>query len=78
MATIVPREADISSVTVFKFSGNQPNYPPISMSFQSVLLVQRADLASTHGSVPGHGCITIKKRILYCVASVQERCLKES
>ena len=75
MATIVPREADISSV---KFSGNQPNYPPISMSFQSVLLVQRADLARTHGSVPGHGCITMKKRILYCVASVQERCLKES
>ena len=33
MATIVLSEADISSVTVFKFSGNQPNYPPISYVF---------------------------------------------
>ena len=33
MATIVPSKADIGSVTVFKFSGNQPNHPPISYVF---------------------------------------------
>ena len=50
------------------------------MSFQSVLLVQRADLASMHGSVPGHGCNTMKKRILYlcgiCAREVSEGKLK--
>ena len=27
---------------------------------------QKRSFGSTHGSVPGHGCITMKRRILYC------------
>ena len=74
-STIDSSKENVSSVTACNFSRNEPNHPPISYVFPKRSKSRSCQHA---GSVPGHGCIIMNKRILCYVPSVRQRCLKES